>query len=62
MSDIEKNFEKNGFVIIDGEKNSILKLRSKITNILKKNNKSLKYLSYDKIMNNFNKLYTKKKN
>ena len=62
MSDIEKNFEKNGFVIIEGEKNSILKLRSKITNILKKNNKSLKSLSDDKIMNNFHKFYTKKKN
>ena len=61
MSNIEKNFEKNGYVIIDGDKASILKLRSKITNILKKNNSSLKALSDDKIMNNFHKFYTKKK-
>ncbi len=61
INNIENNFEKNGYVIIDGDNKSIIKLRNKIITILKKNNKSLRALSDEKIINNFHKYYKKKK-
>tara|TARA_Y100001958_G_C21191527_1_gene519615 strand:+ start:406 stop:1197 length:792 start_codon:yes stop_codon:yes gene_type:complete len=58
VKNIEKNFEKNGYVIVPANKKILEEIRNFIFSIIKKN-KSLKIdknYSVDKILNNFHKI------
>ncbi len=60
MSEITKNFERQGYIIIKDKTKSVEKLRSKIIFILKKDYKKIKNIKDEDIINNFHKYFSKK--
>lgn len=57
-----KEFEKKGYIIAKGEKNTINNIRKLITNLIRKNinNRKIIKLSDDELLNNLHKFFKKK--
>ena len=60
MSNLDKIFEKQGYVIVKDQTKSVQKLKAKIISIIKSDYKKLRNINDEIIMNNFHKYFSKK--